>query len=128
MVLLLAKGDWYCLSHDVFGGLNGLRSVKLLAEFLAKSELLRKLVDTLVVCCPLGSKALVRAQSVLLCLTLCDSMECSSPGSSIHEILQTRILEWLPFPPLGHLPNPGIEPASLTSPALAGRFSTASAT
>ena len=95
MVLLLAKGDWYCLSHDVFGGLNGLRSVKLLAEFLAKSELLRKLVDTLVVCCPLGSKALVRAQSVLLCLTLCDSMECSSPGSSIHEILQTRIMEWV---------------------------------
>ena len=33
----------------------------------------------------------------------------------------------LPFPPPGHLPNPGIEPTSLTSPALAGRFFTTSA-
>ena len=28
----------------------------------------------------------------------------------------------LPYPPLGDLPNPGIEPASLMSPVLAGRF------
>ena len=34
----------------------------------------------------------------------------------------------LPFPPPGDLPNPGIEPASLMSPALAGRFFTASDT
>ena len=34
----------------------------------------------------------------------------------------------LPFPPPGHLPNPGIEPTSLTSPALAGRFFTTSTT
>ena len=33
----------------------------------------------------------------------------------------------LPFPPLGDLPDPGIELASLTSPALAGRFFTTSA-
>ena len=32
----------------------------------------------------------------------------------------------LPFPPSGDLPDPGIEPASLTSPALAGRFFTTS--
>ena len=30
----------------------------------------------------------------------------------------------LPFPPPGHLPNPGIKPVSLTSPALAGGFFT----
>ena len=30
----------------------------------------------------------------------------------------------LPFPPPGGLPGPGIDPASLTSPALAGRFFT----
>ena len=29
------------------------------------------------------------------CLTLCNSMDCSSPGSSVHEILQARILEWV---------------------------------
>ena len=36
------------------------------------------------------SKVLV-AQS---CLTLCDPMDCRPPGSSVHRILQTRILEW----------------------------------
>ena len=30
-----------------------------------------------------------------LCLTLCDPMDCSPPGSSIHGILQERILEWV---------------------------------
>ena len=34
----------------------------------------------------------------------------------------------LPFPPPGDLPNPGIEPVSLASPALAGGFFTTSAT
>ena len=34
----------------------------------------------------------------------------------------------LPFPPPGDLPDPGIEPMSLTSPALEGRFFTTSAT
>ena len=34
----------------------------------------------------------------------------------------------LPCPPPGDLPDPGIEPASLTSSALAGRFFTPSAT
>ena len=29
------------------------------------------------------------------CLTLCNPMDCSPPGSSVHEILQARILEWL---------------------------------
>ena len=28
-----------------------------------------------------------------LCHTLCDPMDCSPPGSSVHEILQKRILE-----------------------------------
>ena len=48
-------------------------------------------------------------------------MDCSPPGSSIHGILQARILEWVAFLSLGALPNPGIEP---TSPALTGRFFT----
>ena len=34
----------------------------------------------------------------------------------------------LPFPPLGDLPDPGIKPASLASPALAGGFFTTSTT
>ena len=132
------------------------------------------------------------------CLTLCDSMDYSSPGSSAHGFLQARILEWvvipfsrrfsllrdwtrvscivsrlftiwttcyfapvckvlsvisnsatlwtiarqtplptgfsrqeywsgLPYPTPGDLPNPGIEPTSPLSLALAGRFFTTSA-
>ena len=30
-----------------------------------------------------------------LCLTLGNPMDCSLPGSSVHEILQSRILEWV---------------------------------
>ena len=43
-------------------------------------------------------------------LTLCNSMGCSPPGSSVHGILQARILE-LPFPS-PDFPEPGIEPRS----------------
>ena len=32
------------------------------------------------------------------CLTLCDPVDCSPPGSSVHEILQARILEWVAMP------------------------------
>ena len=52
------------------------------------------------------------------CLTLCDPMDCSPPGSSVHGILQARILEWLPCSPPGDLPDPEIEPASPVSAAL----------
>ena len=30
-----------------------------------------------------------------LCPTLCDPMDCSPPGSSVHGILQARTLEWV---------------------------------
>ena len=32
------------------------------------------------------------------CLTVCDPMGCSLPGSSVHGILQARILEWVAMP------------------------------
>ena len=51
-------------------------------------------------------------------------MDCSSSGSSVHGISQARILEWVAFPSLGDLPDPGIKPASLVAPALAGEFCT----
>ena len=54
------------------------------------------------------------------CLTLCNPMDCSLPGSSIYEISQARILEWgFHFLLQGNLPNTGIKPKS---PALAGEF------
>ena len=47
------------------------------------------------------------------CLTLCDPMHCSLPGSSIHGIFQARVLEWVAiylfqrsFPTQGS--NPGL--------------------
>ena len=48
-------------------------------------------------------------------------MDYSPPSSSVHGILQARILEWVAKV---DLPNPDIEPVSLASPALAGRFFT----
>ena len=49
------------------------------------------------------------------CPTLCDPMDCSLPGFSIHGIFQARVLGGLPFPSPGDLPDPGIE---LGSPAV----------
>ena len=61
------------------------------------------------------------------CLTLCDPMNCSPPGSLFMEF--PRQENWsVAFPPLGDLPNAGIETASLASLALAGGFFTTSAT
>ena len=39
--------------------------------------------------------ALSEIEVAQLCLTLCDPMDCSLPGSSVHEIFQARILEWV---------------------------------
>ena len=57
--------------------------------------------------------------SLQLCLTLCDPMDCSWPGSSVHGISQARILEWVAISFSRDLPD---EPAST---GLAGRFFTA---
>ena len=65
----------------------------------------------------------VHAKSLQLCPALCDPMDHSLPGSSVHGILQARILE-LPCPLAGNLPDPGIEPTSLMSPTLADGFFT----
>ena len=54
-----------------------------------------------------------------VCPTLCDPMDSSPPGFSVHE---------LPFRSSWDLSNLGIEPKSLASPALAGEFFTTSTT
>ena len=65
------------------------------------------------------------AQLLQSCPTLCNPMDCNLPGFSVHGILQARILKWVAMPSSRDLPNPGIEPISPESPALAGRFFTA---
>ena len=48
-------------------------------------------------------------------------MDCSPLGSSVHGILQAKILEWVAIPSPRDLPDPGIK---TKSPALAGTFFT----
>ena len=46
-------------------------------------------------------------------LILCDPMDCGLPGSSVHGILQVRVLEWVAMlSPPGNLPDPGVQPKS----------------
>ena len=47
------------------------------------------------------------------CLILCNPMDCSPPGSSVHGILQARILEWVTMPSSRDLPDPEIKPCLL---------------
>ena len=58
------------------------------------------------------------------CPTLCNPIDCSPLGSSVHEIFPARILEWVSASYSGDLPDPVLELKSLASPALAARFFT----
>ena len=62
------------------------------------------------------------------CLTLCDPMDHSLPSSSLHEIYQARILEWVAMLSSRGSFDPGIHHTSLMSPALTGRFLSTSST
>ena len=66
--------------------------------------------ESLMCCSPWGRKELdmteqLNDNNILFCslaaqscLTLCDPMDCSPPGCSVHRILQARILEWVAMP------------------------------
>ena len=56
------------------------------------------------------------------CPTLCDPVDCSPLGSSVHRIFQQEYCSGLPFSVPGHFPDPEIK---LMSPALSGGFFTA---
>ena len=70
----------------------------------------------------------VHARLLQSCPALCDAMDYSPPDSSVHGILQARILQWIAMCSSGDIPDPGIELVSLMTPALAGRYCTTSAT
>ena len=101
-----------CLFWIIFITLIGIPIPKLLMTIFSYNYL-----NILIMCC---------AKSLQSCPTLWDPMDCSLPGSSVHGILQVRTLEWVAISSSGDLPDPVIEPGSLTSLALAGRFFTAS--
>ena len=61
----------------------------------------------------------------LSCLTLCDPVDCLSCSRQTPLSMEFSRQEYwsgLPFPTPGDLSHPGIEPMSVASPALAGRF------
>ena len=57
----------------------------------------------------------VHAHAVCSVMSLCGLIDCSLPGSSVHGILQARILEWVAIPFSRDLPDPGIETVTLVS-------------
>ena len=61
------------------------------------------------------------AKSLQSCRTLFDPLDGSPPGSPVPGILQARTLEWAAISFSRGSSNPGIEPMSLSSPALTGK-------
>ena len=64
----------------------------------------------------------VKVKVTQFCPTLCDPMECSSPGYSVHRISQAKILEWVA---ISFSRGSSHREIKLMSPALAGGFFTA---
>ena len=69
-------------------------------------------------------KSHVCAELLQSCPTLCNHMDDSPPGSSVHGILQARVLEWVAMPSSRRSSWARDKPTSLKPPALAGRFFT----
>ena len=62
----------------------------------------------------LGNPTILLCLVNQLCLTLCNPMDCSPPGSSIHGVLQARILEWVAMPSSRRSSQPEIKTKSPT--------------
>ena len=82
---------WRSVSSPISHVLSLLQSITLLACSLNASLICHLLYYTTVV-------FKVRAKSLQSCLTLCNPMDRCLPGSSVHGILQARILEWIAIP------------------------------
>ena len=67
--------------------------------------------DFLLKICPQNMHVCVLV--ALSCSTLCNPMDCSPPGSSVHRLLHARILQWVTMPFPGDLLDPGIKPSLL---------------
>ena len=77
--------------------INDLRKVVWTKVYILQGKLLLKYMCVCVcVCvCVCSVWCVLVAQS---CLSVCDPMDCSLPGYSVHGILQARILEWVVIP------------------------------
>ena len=77
------------LSEDADNAACALLQSAGLSTLLLRRELVCR--DKLVLC------ALCACSVVQSCPTLCDSVDCSPPGSAIHGIFQAEMLEWVAF-------------------------------
>ena len=85
----------------MFAGANGIKYEKVVCK-LSKTVQIIKVLEKRHRAKPHGlQEDFLLSTSVLvaqLCPTLCDPTDCSLPGSSVHGILQERILEWAAVP------------------------------
>ena len=103
--------------QDAFLGLPGLPVLPCPIELRSGSSSVMILSHGSILCdspaSPLSNTVVNIFQAVCMlakllqsCPTLCDHMDRSLPGSSVHGILQARILEWVACSPPGDLPDP----------------------
>ena len=71
-----------------------------------------------------GPRVCLRARLLQSCPTLCDPMDCSLPGSSVHGILQARTLEWFAMPSCRGSSRPMDQSCVSCSSCIAGGFFT----
>ena len=117
---------WTVIFHNVYNAFKYSIAGCLLRQYII-SLIREKLVSLLSVIFQNNFKQwqkniCVCAKSLQSYPTLCNPMDCSLPGSSVHGILQARILEWAAISSSRGSSHLGIEPVPLMSAALAGRF------
>ena len=103
--------QYSCLANSIFTQIRVCRRANFLCQFEEGGEER----DSKGVCSRRGGKLqyyLWHTNTAQSCPTLCDPMDCSPPGSSVHGILQARILEWGAISFSRDLPNPEIKPGS----------------
>ena len=90
------KTRWGSLGHRHFflRVLKAKSRIKMLVDLVSGEKLLSGLQTAALSC---GGERM-HAKSHQSCLTFCYPMDCSPQSSSVHEILQTRILEWVAMP------------------------------
>ena len=84
-------------NKHILGRMDSTSRSPFLLEFLKVTKLLLTFTTDSSTCSCIHLK-LFRVCESLSCVWLCDPMDCSLPGSSVHGVLQARILEWVAIP------------------------------
>ena len=102
--------------------LSFLYSIEKCYSFFQFDFLFGRSADFLIVLMVWSFCVCMRAQSFQSRQTLCNLMDCSLPGSSVHGFARQEYWSRLPYPPPGDLPNPGIDISYVS--CIAGAFFT----